>query len=136
MTTYFDTNVLIYALCSNVDNISQQEVSVKLLEKAIINQNIILSELILCEFAFISKKLKENSNTIIQNLEFLSQYVKISNYSLNQRIIEIIKETKLFTSSFDIFHLTFCENHNCKLVTFDKGFKKFKNISNVEIVLL
>ncbi len=136
MTTYFDTNVLIYALCSNVDNISQREVSVKLLEKAIINQNIILSELILCEFAFISKKLKENSNTIIQNLEFLSQYVKSSNYSLNQRIIEIIKETKLFTNSFDIFHLTFCENHNCKLVTFDKGFKKFKNISNVEIVLL
>ena len=34
---------------------------------------------------------------------------------------------------FDIAHLAFCEQNNCKLITFDKGFKKYQNISKIEI---
>ncbi len=32
MMTFFDTNILIYALCHNVDNKEQQDISVKLFE--------------------------------------------------------------------------------------------------------
>jgi predicted nucleic acid-binding protein len=72
---FFDTNVLIYALCKNTDDKEQQTLSVKLFEKAIINKELILSELILCEFAFIAKKLQEDEKNIIEYLKFLSRYV-------------------------------------------------------------
>jgi len=49
MMVFFDTNVLIYAFCKNVDNEKQQNISVKLFDEAIKNQNFIVSELILCE---------------------------------------------------------------------------------------
>ena len=133
MMVCFDTNILIYALCNNIDDTKQQNISVKLFEEAVLNKSIILSNLILCKFAFTSKKLKEDEDIIIQNLKFLSQYVKDNNQNTTKRVIEIMEETKLFSSSFDIFHLVFCEYNNCKLITFDKGFKKLQNISKIEI---
>ncbi len=133
MMVFFDTNVLIYALCQNLDDTEQQNISVELFEKAILNRSIILSELVLCEFAFTSKKLNEDENIINQNLKYLSQFVKSNNQNISKRIIDIISRTNLFKSSFDIFHLAFCEENNCKLITFDKGFKKLQTISKIEI---
>lgn len=133
MMVFFDTNVLIYALCQNLDDTEQQNISVELFEEAILNKSIILSELVLCEFAFTSKKLNEDENIINQNLKYLSQFVKNNNQDINKRIVDIISQTNLFKSSFDIFHLAFCEENNCKLITFDKGFKKLQTISKVEI---
>jgi len=130
---FFDTNVLIYALCNNIDDSEQQNISVELFEEAILNKSIILSELILCEFAFTSKKLNEDENIINQNLKYLSQFVKSNNKDISKRIVDIISQTNLFKSSFDIFHLAFCEENSCKLITFDKGFKKLQTISKIEI---
>ena len=92
-----------------------------------------MSELILCEFAFISNKLKENKDEIDNNLRFLSSYLKQSNPYINQRAIEILKQSNLYNSSFDLFHLAFCEYHNTKLITFDKGFKKLQKLSKTQI---
>ena len=133
MMVFFDTNILIYAFCKNIDNKEQQNISVKLFDEAIENQNLIVSELILCEFAFISNKLKENKNDIDDNLKFLSTFLKQSNSNINQRMTEILKETSLYISSFDVYHLAFSEYYNAKLFTFDKGFKKLQNISKIEI---
>lgn len=133
MMVFFDTNVLIYALCQNLDDSEQQNISVKLFEEAILNRSIILSELVLCEFAFTFKKLNEDENIINQNLKYLSQFVKSSNQNVSTRIVDIISQTNLFKSSFDIFHLAFCEENNCKLITFDKGFKRLQTISKIEI---
>jgi len=130
---FFDTNVLIYALCQNLDDSEQQNISVELFEEAILNRSIILSELILCEFAFTSKKLNEDENIINQNLKYLSQFVKSNNKDISKRIVDIVSQTNLFKSSFDIFHLAFCEENNCKLITFDQGFKKLQTISKIEI---
>jgi predicted nucleic acid-binding protein len=135
MMVYFDTNVLIYAFSKNVDNEKQKALSVKLLEKAIKNNSLIVSELILSEFAFISNKVNENKNEIDDNLEFLSSYLKLSDYSIHQRMLEILKETSLYISSFDIYHLAFAERYNAELTTFDKGFKKLLDISKVNIVI-
>jgi len=132
---YFDTNVLIYAFSRNVDNENQKALSVKLLEEAIENNTLIVSELILSEFAFISNKLNENKDEIDDNLKFLSSYIKSSNYTIHQRMLEILKKTSLYVSSFDVYHLAFAEHYNAKLITFDKGFKKLLDISKVDIVV-
>ena len=130
---YFDTNVLLYAFTKNIDDEKQREISTALVEEAIVNDTLIVSEVILCEFAFVSNKLNEDKNDIDNNLEFLSTFLQPSNLSINQRTLEILKETNLYISSFDVYHLAFAEYHNTKLFTFDKGFKKLQNISKIEI---
>ncbi len=130
---YFDTNVLLYAFTKNIDDKKQRDISTILVEKAIENDTLIVSEVILCEFAFVSNKLNEDKNDIDNNLEFLSTFLQPSNFSINQRMIEILNKTNLYMSSFDVYHLAFTEYYNAKLFTFDKGFKKLQNISKIEI---
>jgi len=130
---YFDTNVYIYAFCNNIDDEKQKETSKKLIRESIKNHKIIVSEIILYEFVFASKKLKENDNLIEQYLDYLTQFVKPTNPNINKRAIDILKRSKQYQSSFDIFHLAFAEENSCKLITFDKGFKKLQNISKIEI---
>ena len=132
---YFDTNVLIYAFTKNIDDDKQSEISTQLVEEAIENDTLIISEITLCEFAFVSHKMNEEKNEIDNNLEFLSTFLQSSHFSVNQRMLEILKNKSLYMSSFDIYHLAFAEYHNVKLVTFDKGFKKLKNLSKIELVL-
>ena len=133
MMVYFDTNVLIYAFAKNIDDNKQGEISTLLVEEALNTETLIVSEITLCEFAFVSAKMNENKNDIDDNLEFLSLFLQPSNIIVNQRVLEILKNKSLYTSSFDIFHLAFAEYHNVKLVTFDKGFNKLHAISKVEI---
>lgn len=132
---YFDTNVLLYAFTKNIDDKKQREISTILVEEAIDNDTLIVSEVILCEFAFVSNKLNEDKNDIDNNLEFLSTFLQPSNFSINQRMIEILNKTNLYISSFDVYHLAFAEYHNTKLFTFDKGFKKLQNISKIEVII-
>jgi len=133
MMEYFDTNIYIYAFCKNIDDKNQKEISQQLLKDKASNNNLLVSEIILYEFAFSCKKLKEDPITIQKNLKFLSRYVKSTDINVHKRVLEIFENTNLYNSSFDIFHLAFCEENNCKLVTFDKGFKKLQTISKIEI---
>ena len=133
MMVYFDTNVLIYAFAKNIDDNKQGEISTLLVEEALNTETLIVSEITLCEFAFVSAKMNENKNDIDDNLEFLSLFLQPSNIIVSQRVLEILKNKSLYISSFDIFHLAFAEYHNVKLVTFDKGFNKLHAISKVEI---
>ena len=135
MMVYLDTNVLIYAFTKNVDDENQKAISTMILEKAIDSDTLIVSETILCEFAFISNKLNEDKNDIDNNLKFLSTFLQPSNFSITQRMLEILEETGLYISSFDVYHLAFAEYYNSKLFTFDKGFKKLQNISKIEVVI-
>ena len=130
---YFDTNVLIYAFAKNIDDKKQGKTSTLLVEDALDTETLIVSEITLCEFAFVSAKMNENKNDIDDNLEFLSSFLQPSNIDVNKRVLEILKSKSLYISSFDIFHLAFAEYHNVKLVTFDKGFNKLQAISKIEI---
>ena len=131
---FFDTNIWIYALTKNVDNTHQQQKAIEVIEEGIKSNSIITSDLLICEFAFISDKIGENHRQINNNLDFLSQFK--TEFQLNDRLLEIIKQTNSYKSSFDISHLVFCEFYNSKLFTFDKGFKKLKEISKIEIIIL
>jgi len=135
MMVYFDTNVLIYAFAQNIDDEKQKDISVQMVGEAIENGSLIVSELILCEFAFISNKLKENKEEIDNNLEFLSEYLQPTDLTIHKRMLEILKETSLYISSFDIYHLAFSEFYNAKLITFDKGFKKLRDTAKVEMII-
>lgn len=130
---YFDTNVLIYALVKHIDDERQRDISVELVEEAIENNTLIVSEVILCEFAFISSKLNEEPSTIDENLEFLSTFLQPTHISIPQRMLDIFKVNHLYSSSFDLYHLAFSEYYNAKLITFDKGFKKLREIAKVEL---
>ena len=130
---YFDTNVYVYAFCQNVDDQVQKNLSQKLLKKYASNGELVVSEIILYEFAFICKKLGESKETIQGNLIFLSRYLEIIDKSVHKRVLQIFDKTSLYHSSFDIFHLAFCESRECKLITFDKGFKKLQDIAKVDI---
>jgi len=63
MMVYFDTNVLIYAFSKNIDNIKQRDISIKLVEEGIKNDTLVTSELLMCEFAFISNKIDEEKSS-------------------------------------------------------------------------
>ena len=130
---YFDTNVLIYIFAIGTDTQEQRDISIKLFDDVIRNNNLILSEISLYEFAFSCKKLKEDPQNIQDNLRFLSQFVKSTDINVHKRVLEIFEKTNLYHSSFDVFHLAFCEENSCKLITFDKGFKKLKAISKIKI---
>ena len=119
MMEYFDTNIYIYAFCKNIDNQEQKEISQKLLKDRASNNNLLVSEIILYEFAFNCKKLKEDPITIQKNLKFLSRYVKSTDINIHTRVLEIFENINLYNSSFDVFHLAFCEYNNCKLITLD-----------------
>ena len=74
---YLDTNILVYAFCNNVDNIHQKEQSQKVLESVIKSKSLILSEIVLYAFAFVSNKLKEDRELINDNLKFYQSLSKI-----------------------------------------------------------
>ena len=133
---YFDTNVYLYAFSNNIDDKHQQEKSIEILEKSLQAKEIITSEIILYEYAFVAKKLGENQADIQNYLRFLERFIKPS-FDVYKRTIEIMNQKNAYKSSFDVFHLAFSKYHNCeKLITFDKGFKKLKDLTDVEIVVL
>ncbi|MBU1667483.1 type II toxin-antitoxin system VapC family toxin [bacterium] len=133
---YFDTNVYLYAFSNNIDDKNQQEKSIELLEKSLKQKEIITSEVILYEYVFVAKKLGENRDDIQSYLNFLEKFIEPS-FDVYRRALEIMNQKDAYRSSFDIFHLAFSEYHGCKkLITFDKGFNKLKDITDVEIVVL
>ncbi len=133
---YFDTNIYVYAFCKNVDDENQKEISIKLIKESLQNNTMLASEMILYEFAFVSNKLQEEDAVIEQNLKFIAQFVKPTSPNVYKRVMDMWKKGKYYSSSFDVFHLAFCEENDCSLVTFDKGFKKLQKHTNVKIEIL
>ncbi len=132
---YLDTNVLIYAFCKNVDNNEQKKISQEILKSSILEKTLLLSQIVLYEFAFVCAKLKESQETIKLNLEFLSKYVK--NADIQDDVLNLIQKTSSYKHSFDAYHVCFSNNFECtELVTFDNGFKQFMENSKTKIKIL
>lgn len=132
---YLDTNVLIYAFCKNVDDSEQKKLSQEILKSAIASNKLLISEIALYEFAFVSQKLKEPNNVIKLNLDFLSKYVK--NADVHSETITLMSKISSYKHSFDTYHIAFSNYFNCsELVTFDSGFKQFCDFSKTKIRLV
>lgn len=134
---YLDSNVLVYSFCEQPDAEKKQQESVEILANLIQSDRLCLSNLAVCEYSYIMKRLKEGDDKIIKSLEILTKFIRTSNPDITFRLNEILTTQKLFTNSFDCFHLAFAESSRCsKLVTFDKDFNKLKPIAKVEILVL
>ncbi|WP_418185572.1 type II toxin-antitoxin system VapC family toxin [Aliarcobacter vitoriensis] len=132
---YLDTNILIYAFCKNVDDFEQKKMAQSILRNTIISEELLLSEISLYEFAFVCKKQEEDESVINENLVFLSKYVKSAN--IYTKVIDFINKSKSYKQSFDSFHIVFADYFSCsKIITFDKGFKKYNKFTKLKIELL
>lgn len=132
---YLDTNVLIYAFCKNVDNSEQKKLSQEILKSAIASNKLLISEIVLYEFAFVSQKLKESNDVIKMNLDFLSKYIKSAD--VHSETISLMSKISSYKHSFDTYHIVFSNYFNCsELVTFDSGFNQFCDYSKTKITIV
>jgi predicted nucleic acid-binding protein len=134
---YFDTNIYLYAFLQDVDNLDQQSISIELIKKSLDEkEEIIISEVLLCEYAFVSKKLKANNFETNESLNFLSSFIEPSPM-IHKRVMAIMESCDFYKNSFDAYHLAFAEHYECeKLITFDKDYKKLRDIAKIDIVII
>jgi len=134
---YLDTNVFVYALSKNVDDLSQKEIALQHLRKAIEQDSLVTSEILLYEFAFVSKKIGEEPESIQSNLTFIADFLQHPSNNLFNKVLNFMNQHELHRHSFDVYHLCYSQDMNCEvLITFDKGFKKLQKYTDVEITVL
>ena len=135
--TYLDTNVLLYATLSIVDTQSQQDKAIEILKNLIDNETLLLSNLNLLEYAFVMKKAKEDNEKIASVLALFQSFVQDEKDGFKSELIQMLDNDYAFKNSFDLYHVAFANSYHCKkLLTFDKGFKKFVNICDMSIEVL
>jgi predicted nucleic acid-binding protein len=134
---YLDTNVLLYATLSKVDNKSQQEIAISILKELVTNNSLILSNLSLLEYSFVMQKANEDITKTKDAIRLFNRFVKSEKDNFNNEIAGFFDNQNAFKNSFDLYHIIFANSYNCqKLITFDKGFKKFKDICSLEIEII
>ena len=134
---YFDTNVLLYATLTVIDTPSQQDRAINILKESIQNNTLLLSNLNLLEYAFVMKKAKEDSTKIESALQLFQTFVKDEKERFSDELLQSLDNDYAFKNSFDVYHVAFAHANNCtKLISFDKGFKKFKNLYDMHIEIL
>ncbi len=134
---YLDTNVLLYATLSQTDTPSQQNKAIKILKELIDHQTLLLSNLNLLEYVFVMKKAKEDSLKIKSALNIFQSFVQNEPKEFSENLLSILDNNYAFKNSFDLYHLAFANAHRCKeIITFDKGFKKFQDIYEIDIKVL
>jgi len=134
---YLDTNILLYATLTKVDNQNQKNLSIKLIKELAEKDKFILSNLSLLEYSFVMKKANEDIEKIEMGINFFKDFVKGEKLNLNQLLINDLDKEFYYKNSFDFYHVIFAKSYSCeKLITFDKGFKKFANIKDINIKIL
>jgi len=134
---YLDTNILLYATLTKVDTPSQQDRAIEILKELIDNETLLLSNLNLLEYSFVMKKAKEDSEKIESALELFQSFVREEKEGFSNELMQFLDNDYAFKNSFDLYHLAFSNYYECeKLITFDKGFKKFYAVCGVEIEIL
>ena len=134
---YLDTNILLYATLSVVDTQKQQDKAIEVITELIDNEILLLSNLNILEYVFVMKKAKEDNEKIENALNVFQSFVKDEKINFKHSLMKLLNNNYAFKNSFDLYHVSFANDYNCqKLLTFDKGFKKFKNICDVDIDIL
>ena len=133
---YLDTNVLIYA--SVVQSEVKKEKSLKLIEKLIIQESLVLSTLVLQEFVFTLAKLGVESDIIKRDSDFYFDFVALEyDYGTLRLAVNSCCENNSCKNINDIIHLHLAEKHKCKkLITFDRDFLKTAPRSGVKVEVL
>lgn len=132
---FFDTNLLIYSTVNLEEE--KQKVSDLLIEKAIKDGVFAVSPLVLSEFIYVVSKLKVDKILIKQAIDSYKPFVK---YYLEPSMVldayGVCEKLNICTNINDAIHLKYAEKYCSKIVTFDKDFKKFKDLAGIEIEVL
>lgn len=136
MMVYLDTNILIYA--SVEQDMVKKERSLELLDVLIGEEKLVLSTLVLQEFAFTMSKLKVENETIRKDCDFYLDYVSVEQdvFTL-KKAIELCCDGDYCKNINDIIHLLLAEKSKCdRLITFDRDFKRLERHSDIEVEVL
>jgi len=133
---YLDTNVLIYA--SVEQDMAKKERSLELLDVLIGEAKLVLSTLVLQEFAFTMSKLKVENEIIRKDCDFYLDYVLVEQdvFTL-KKAIELCCDEDYCKNINDIIHLLLAEKSKCdRLITFDRDFKRLERYSDIKVEVL
>ncbi len=133
---YLDTNVLIYA--SVEQDMAKKERSLELLDVLIGEEKLVLSTLVLQEFAFTMSKLKVENEIIRKDCDFYLDYVSVEQdvFTL-KKAIELCCDEDYCKNINDIIHLLLAEKSKCdRLITFDRDFKRLERYGDIKVEVL
>jgi len=134
---YLDTNVLLYATLSVVDDETQKLQAIKVLKDTVKSNSLVLSNLSLLEYSFVMQKANEDIEKIQKGINFFKTFVLSEKEGFSNYLIGKLDNRYAIKNSFDLYHISFADFVECKsLITFDKGFKKFDSNFDVYIDIL
>jgi len=132
---FFDTNVLVYAAITQ--DLDKQKISDRLIEKAIREETLTLSPLVISEFIYVLAKLKINRELTEAALALYKPFVtEVIEPSMIFEAAALCNDLNRGKSINDAVHLKFAERYCQKIVTFDSDFKVFKKHSTCHIDIL
>jgi len=133
---YLDTNILIYA--SVEQSVEKKITALDLIKKLIDHKELMLSTLVLQEFVFTLAKLGVDNDIIKKDSDFYFDFVNVEyDYTTLRKSVISCCENNSCKNINDVIHLYLAQKSKCrKIVTFDRGFKKMKPLSNIEIEIL
>jgi len=83
------------------------------------------------------KKAKEDNDKILKGINLFSSFVISENRDFKNYLVKKLDNDYSIKNSFDLYHTAFANFAGCKsLVTFDRGFKKFNNMFDLDIKIL
>ncbi len=102
-----------------------------------IQENLIISPLVLSEFIYVASKLELDKDYI---QESVSMFEKCSKHHIDTDMVksafELSRKVDMGKSINDLIHLKFAEKHSSEIYTFDDNFKKLKQHASITIQIL
>ncbi|MDD5273509.1 MAG: type II toxin-antitoxin system VapC family toxin [Methylovulum sp.] len=131
---YLDTNVLIHAAVEQAAD--KKAHSIALLEDCIMQNQLLISILVLQEYVFTLAKLKVDAKVIAQDVQFYSEFAHPIPKQVFWYSCILCAKINFFRSINDVVHLMFAQQHCDKLITFDEDFQKLQPYTKVTIEIL
>ena len=135
MITYFDTNVLIHSVIDQ-DRL-RRHTSQKLLDLAIVKNEIILSPLSIIEFVYVLSRLKLEDDFIRDRSQFFSRFVSNSiDTEILKNALSACGSGAKYKNINDAIHLFFAESYADILYTYDSDFKSLTPLAKIKVKIL
>ena len=111
---YLDTNVLLYATLSVVDDETQKLQAIKVLKDTVKSNSLILSNLSLLEYSFVMQKANEDIEKIQKGINFFKTFVLSEKEGFSNYLIGKLDHRYAIKNSFDLYHISFADFVECK----------------------
>jgi predicted nucleic acid-binding protein len=132
---YFDTNVLVYA------SVNQDEKWLALsqlkIENAIIQNQFVISPLVLQEFIYVLSKLKIERAYLCATFQQYSRYLKGAvDGEMIRRASAIVQSHNCGKNINDLLHLLLAEKYATSVLTLDRDLLKLQDLVGISVFML